>query len=75
VRLTALLIAATRVREGQCGLVASVLERSARSARYGPHGFAMSERGRMGALGSPCPCLTRQVQVRAPLLGLGRSDG
>lgn len=31
-----------------CRLVASMLERSARSARYGPHGFAMSERGRDG---------------------------
>jgi hypothetical protein len=31
-----------------CRLVASVLERSARSARYGPHGFAMSERGKDG---------------------------
>jgi hypothetical protein len=70
VRLTALLIAATRVREGQCGLVASVLERSARSARYGPHGFAMSERGSMGALGSPCPCLTETSAGAGPSAGV-----
>jgi hypothetical protein len=31
-----------------CRLVASMLEHSARSARYGPHGFAMSERGKDG---------------------------